>query len=186
MVFKLALTFGKPTQGGNAQRGFPAPGTGDQTVGEFSPAPAAPAWAPVRPTQGRRSFWRPATPAAEQRGFPVPQNPGQRRPAGSMDNRSYVNSGLPVPVVTPYFSRGAAATVQNYGKVFTNPIGAGVVARYRPQASYGKAAQYANGVIFFSNQAIPTSVNLQGLTDPAALQAVLGDINVQAAYRTTG
>lgn len=185
MVFKLALTFPKPAQGGNAQRGFPAPGDGSQTVGDFTPPPAAAAWVPQRPTQGRRSFWGASAPSGGQRGFPTPQNVGQRRPAGSMPNIPPV-SGLPTPVETPYFSRGAAAFVQNYGKVLTNPIGAGVVARYRPQASYGKAAQYANGVIFFSNQAIPTSVNLQGLTDPAALQAVLGDINVQAAYRTTG
>jgi hypothetical protein len=94
--------------------------------------------------------------------------------------------GQNVEVYTPYFSRGAAAYVQNYGKVLTNPIGAGVVARYRPQASYGGAAQYRNGAIYWTSQAIPTSVNLQGLTRPQDLAAVLGPINVQAALRTTG
>lgn len=94
--------------------------------------------------------------------------------------------GLPIMVYTPYYDRGAAAYVPNYGKVLFNPIGAGIVAQYRPQASYGKAAQYANGALWWSSQAIPTTVNLQGLTDPRTLAAMLGPIKIQGVVRTTG
>lgn len=183
MVFQLSRTFGKPAHGGNANRGFPAPGAGAQTSGDFTPAPWDVAWQSDQPTQGRRSFFGAARPRGEQRGFPEPFNAGQRRPDGSMPNVP-AYSGLPTPVTTPYFSRGAAATVQNYGKVLTNPIGAGVVAQHRPQASYGSAAQYVNGAIWWTSQAIPTTVNLQGLTSPADLAAVLGPVYVQAAIRT--
>lgn len=183
MVFQLARTFKKPAQGANVARGFPAPGAGAQTSGDFTPAPRDTGWASDRPTKGTRSFWDVLRPSGGQQGYPDPLGPGQRRPAGSMPNVPLV-SGLPIPVTTPYFSRGAAATVQNYGKVLTNPIGAGVVAQHRPQASYGPAAQYVNGAIWWTSQGIPTSVNLQGLTDPAVLAAMLGSVNVQAVIRT--
>jgi len=83
-------------------------------------------------------------------------------------------------------SYGAGGVAPQYGKVLTNPIGAGVVALHRPQASYGSAAQYVNGAIWWTSQAIPTTVNLQGLTRPQDLAAVLGPLYVQAAIRTTG
>jgi len=91
-----------------------------------------------------------------------------------------------MPVETPYYDRGAAAVVQNYGKVLENPIGAGIVALSRPQASYGGAAQYDYGALWWTSQAIPTSINLQGLTDPEALNEILGSVAVQAVVRTTG
>ena len=87
---------------------------------------------------------------------------------------------------TPYYSRGAAAYVPNFGKVLTNPIGAGVVACYRTLPSYGPAAQYFNGAIWWVTQQVPTSIHMQGLTDPAELEALLGLTNVQAVVRTTG
>jgi hypothetical protein len=83
----------------------------------------------------------------------------------------------------PRFSEGTQRDVPNVGQVYSNPIGAGVVARYRPQASYGQAAQYYAGTIWWTPQAIPTSVNLSGLTSPASLAALLGPMNVQAAVR---
>lgn len=182
MVFRLAETFKKPASGANAQRGFPAPGAGAQTVGPFTPAPKDAVWSSSRPTKGDPTWAHPSAPASGQRGYPAPYNPGQRRPPGSMPNDPAI-SGLPDMVWTPYYDRGAAAYVPNYGKVLTNPIGAGVVALHRPQASYGPAGQYVNGAIWWTSQAVPTSVNLQGLTDPAVLAAVLGPINVQAAVR---
>lgn len=185
MVFQLRRTFKKPAEGANVARGYPAPGDGAQTIGDFTPAPWDTGWQSDRPTQGVSSFFSAARSRGEQRGFPAPFNSGQRRPPGSMPNAVPAYGGH-IDVVTPYFSRGAAATVQNFGKVLTNPIGAGVVARYRPQASYGPAAQYVNGAIWWTSQAIPTSVNLQGLTDPRTLAAVLGPVNVKAALRTTG
>jgi len=107
---------------------------------------------------------------------------GQMRPAGSMPNEPPIY-GNSIPVYTPYYSRGAAAFVQNYGKVLTNPVGAGIVANYRPQASYGSAAEYHNGAIWWTNQTIPTSIGMNGLTSPQVLEALLGMVNVQAAVR---
>lgn len=184
-MFKLARTFNDPSSGPNAQRGYPAPGAGEQTVGDWSPPQPQASWESARPTKGARSWFRPGGATGGQQGFAPPEDGGQRRPPSSMPNRPPQYGGN-IEVWTPYFSRGAAAYVQNYGKVLTNPIGAGVVAMHRPQASYGPAAQYANGAIWWTSQAIPTSVNLQGLTDPAALAAYLGPINVQAVIRTTG
>lgn len=180
MVFRLARTFGNPAAGSNPQRGFPAPGAGDQTTGYGTPRSQQFPWEPVRPTQGRRSWFRPSQ--GGQRGFPEPENAAQRRPAGSIPQGPAPN-GLNDPVWTPYYSRGAAAYVQNYGKVLVNPIGAGIVAKYRPQASYGPAAQFINGVAFWTAQGTPTSVPTQGLNSPDELEAILGTINVQAAVR---
>lgn len=179
MVFQLARTFKKPAQGQNAQRGFPAPGAGDQTTGDYNPAPQlAGPWTPQRPIQGRPTFFE----VAGQRGFPAPNAPLQRRPPETMPNQVPV-SGLPRMGPVHKQDYGAAAYAPQYGKVLTNPIGAGVVARYRPQASYGSAAQYVNGAIWWTSQGIPTSVSLTGLTDPAVLAAVLGPVNLQAAIR---
>lgn len=177
-MFKVSRTFNKPTQGGNAQRGYPAPGAGAQTTGVYTPPPADMDMGSERPTKGRRSFFD----VLGQRGFAAPQNAAQRRPAGSMPNIPAV-SGLPSWAPTARQSYGAEGVAPQYGKVLTNPIGAGVVALHRPQASYGGAAAYYNGIIWWTSQSIPTSVNLQGLTDPAVLAAVLGPINVQAAVR---
>lgn len=183
MVFKLALSFDQPAQGANPQRGFPAPGTGAQTSGPPSQARQPDILPrPQRPTKGIRSWFQPATPASEQRGFPEAGNAGQQRPAGSMPNTPPVY-GQNIEVYTPYYSRGAAAYVQNYGKVLTNPIGAGIVALNRPQASYGQSSEYHNGAIWWTNQTIPTSIGMQGLANPDVLAALLGMVNVQAVVR---
>lgn len=185
-MFKVAQTFNNPTQGANPQRGFPSPGAGDQTIGN----PVLQIgndgdYAPSRPTKGFFSWLFPSKPASEQRGYPGPYDPLQMRPPGSMPNKPPVFGGV-YQKWTPYYDRGAAAYVPNFGKVLTNPIGAGVVANHRPQASYGNAGQYANGAIFWTNQVIPTSINLQGLTDPESLLAILSTLEVQAVVRTTG
>lgn len=183
MVFKLALSFQQPSQPTNVQRGFPAPGTGAQLTGDpstFRSPEILPR--PTRPTKGIRSWLRSSAPASEQRGMPAPGGVLQERPAGSMPNVPPIY-GNNIPVYTPYYSRGAAAYVQNYGKVLTNPIGAGIVANNRPQASYGPSAEYHNGAIWWTSQAVPTSVGMQGLTSPQVLAALLGRMNVQAAVR---
>lgn len=185
MVFALARTFHKPaaTQG-NRNRGFPEPGAGAQTSGDFTPAPAESQWSPVYPIQGDPTNVYPLAPANAARGYGDPLSPRQGRRGWGPGP---AKSGRPVDVLAPWWSGHVAdRTVHNFGKVLTNPIGAGVVARYRPQASYGPAGTYANGQIFWTSQAIPTTINLQGLTDPAALAAVLGPIRVQAVVRTTG
>lgn len=123
-----------------------------------------------------------------QRGFPQPLARNQTRAAAGQPftPQGIYPNGLSRDVVTPYFSRGAAATVQNYGKVLYNPIGAGVVVRGRIKPQNSKPGQYEAGAIFWTAQDTPTSVKLTGLQNPAALAAVLGSNYVQAAVRTTG
>lgn len=183
MVFQLARTFSNPS---DSQSGFATPGAGAQRAGKGKP-PAVEAVGrnPVRPIQGLFSWLFPSAPQDAQRGFPAPEAPEQARPRGSMPNGQTPFGGV-YQHETPYYSRGAAAFVPNFGLVLTNPIGAGVQALYRPQASYGPAAQYDNGAIWWTSQAIPTSVNLQGLQDPAALEAILSDFHVYGEIQTTG
>ncbi len=186
-MFELKRTYADPSSLENGQRGFPSPGSGAQTTGYTSPSAMAQEWIlnkPERPTQGRRTFWDVVKEGVRQ-GFPSPNAPDMRRPRETFNPNpaGYQPDGRPHYVRGPDYSKGTARDVPNYGKVLVNPIGAGVVALYRPQASYGPAAQYVNGVIYWTSQAVPTSVNLQGLTDPRALEAVLGPINVQAAIR---
>jgi hypothetical protein len=190
-MFRLSNTWAQPSSGG--QSGFPAPGAGAQTTGgPFVPKhPGAVEWTPERPTKGRRTFFRqakrgsPNEGVSGQQGFPSVENDAQRRPPGSMPNVPPVYGGN-IQVWTPYYSRGADAYVQNYGKLLTNPIGAGVVALQTPQASYGGAAQYFDGQLFWTSQVIPTNIPLQGLTDPEELAAILDGIDIQAVVRTTG
>jgi hypothetical protein len=85
----------------------------------------------------------------------------------------------------PYYDRGAEAYSPITGKVLYNPIGAGIVAMYRPQASYGPSGDYENGSIWWRSQLIPTSVELTELEMPEDLAEILGPINVQAVVRTS-
>lgn len=182
-MFKLALSFQGPAQGANVQRGFPAPGAGAQTSGGPSNLPQNDTLIrPVRPSKGIRTWFKPSSASGEQRGMAPAQSPAQMRPAGSMPNTAPIY-GRNVEVETPYYSRGAAAFVQNYGTVLTNPIGAGIVANYRTQASYGPSSEYHNGSIWWTSQAIPTSIGTQGLANPGVLAALLGMVNVQAVVR---
>lgn len=184
MVFQPARTFAQPGQGQGPARGFPHPGAGRQTTGQPSPWPGdtTPREA-VRPTKGRRTWFGAAWEG--QRGYGAPEDDSQRRPAGTWGNDVPAHGGA-IMVWTPYYDRGAAAYVPNFGKVLTNPIGAGIVALQRPQASYGESAQYLNGAIWWTSQAIPTSVYLDPLTSPDVLAALLGQVQVQAVVRTTG
>lgn len=122
------------------------------------------------------------TPTGGQQGFAPPEDDAQMRPPGSMPNKPPVFGGVYMKW-TPEYDRGAAAYVPNFGKVLTNPIGAGIPALQRPQSSYGPAAQFVNGAIWWANQVIPTSVNLTGLTSPEELEALLGTLQVQAVVR---
>lgn len=188
-MFKLALTNPKPSSPENLQRGFSAPGSGAQYSLPADAAPWLPGsqpapipWVPLRPIKGKRSFFPMASGPSAQRGMPAPENKCQARPAGSMPNVPPVY-GEAIEVYTPYYSRGAAAYVQNYGKVLTNPIGAGIAVNHRPSASYGQSAQFINGSIWWTSQAVPTSVGLQGLTSSQVLGALLGRMNVEAVVR---
>lgn len=183
MVFQLARTFPDP---GATQRGFPAPGAGAQRTGPGRKrGEPTPDWTTKRWAQGTRTWLRTFVGAGAQRGFPAPESAAQARPLGSMPNNPPVFGGV-FQNYTPYYDRGAAAYVPNFGYVLYNPIGAGVAARYRTQASYGPGGSYDNGAIWWTSQAVPTSINLQGLTDPAVLGALLNRMQVQGVVRTTG
>lgn len=186
-MFKLARTWSKPSNEEGSNRGFPAPGDGAQKTGLYpSPAALARGYVPAepeRPTKGFRSFFQPSGHQGTQAGQPAPGGPGQGREGWGP---GVAPDGRPMYVRGPRFSEGTARDVPNYGKVLVNPIGAGIVALHRPQASYGQAAQYYAGTIWWTPQAIPTSINMQGLTSPKALEAVLGPLYVQAAIRVEG
>jgi hypothetical protein len=182
MVFKLARTYSDPE---TSQQGFPSPGDGAQTTGVGTPPPAYVPRIPERPTKGYASWLSPASPQDAARGFPTPDDPNQHRPPGIMNAIAQMFGGV-FQKETPYYDRGAAAFVPNFGKVLYNPIGAGIPVAYRPQASYGGAAQYANGALWWTSQVIPTSINLQGLTTPDELNDILNSVEIQAVVRTTG
>lgn len=203
MVFRPSATFNKPSGPTGVQQGFAPIGAGQQYAQEvaqgyhtgldattylYDPtldyAPPV-EWTPKRPEKGTRTWGRPSGAQSTQRGFPTPEAPAQRRPPGSLDAFAPAYGGN-MPVWTPYYDRGAAAWVQNYGKVLYNPVGAGVVALDRPQASYGESGQYIDGAIWWTSQVIPTTIAPQSLTDPQELSALLSNIEVQAVYRTTG
>jgi hypothetical protein len=184
MVFQPARTFLQPALNQGRQQGFPSIGAGAQTTGDPTPWPADDvSRGPVRPTKGRRSWLFPSAPDGGQRGYPTPEIPLQSRPPScQVPAPQYGGS---VQVYTPYFDRGAAAFVQNFGKVLYNPIGAGIVARFRPLPSYGMAGQYLQGAVWWSSQAIPTSINSQSLIDPQVLAALLSQVQIQGVVRTT-
>ena len=184
MVFKLSNTNPDPMANGGAQRGFPMPGAGAQQTGApVTSSPGAPiTWYPKAWAKGIRSWLKPQSPDSEQRGTPAPEDGGQARPAGSMPNVPPIFGGHR-DTVTPFYDRGAAAVVPFFGKVLTNPIGAGVVALQRPMASYGGSSQYENGAIWWTSQAIPTSLSLAGLSSAAELNALLGNMKVYGEYQ---
>lgn len=184
MVFKVVNTWTDPGSPTGQQQGFPAPGTGAQAP---NPAVVQPedktVWKPERPTKGLFSWLFPSDGTESQRGFPSPEAANQERPPGSMPNVPPIFGDV-IFTETPYYDRGAEAFVPNFGYVLTNPIGAGIVALQRPQASYGEAAEYHNGSIWWRSQDIPTSVGLQPLDTGEDLSALLGPVNVQAAFPT--
>lgn len=182
MVFQLAQTFYDPQ---DSQSGFAEPGAGAQTTGgpSYTSLPAPPIEAtPERPTKGIMSWLFPANPRGGQAGQPEPLSSLQHRPPGSMPNEAPIFGGV-YQHYTPYYSRGAAAYVPVTGKVLTNPIGAGVVAMQRPQASYGPAGEYHAGQIFWTSQSVPTSVDLNSLLSAEQVEALVGSMSVQAMVR---
>lgn len=181
-MFKVERTFYDPAQ---SRSGFAEIGAGAQTTGEPTfnamwqePVEAA----PERPTKGIFSWLFPASPRSLQAGQPEPQGALQYRPPGSMPNVPVID-GIIDYVVSPEFSRGAGRYVPQSGYVLSNPIGAGVVVMQRPQASYGPAGEYVDGAIFWNSQSIPTSVDLASLLGPEQVEALVGNMNVQAMVR---
>ena len=205
MWYKPQRTWDTPAS--NNQAGQPSPGDGAQTMGYglnstfngsgYTSTTAPPVSQdflptvqrePVRPTKGKRSWLKPASPRGGQQGMAPPLDDSQRRPT-SGPNSMYNDPpqyGGNIAVYTPYYSRGAAAYVQNFGKILYNPIGAGVVALNRPQASYGPSGQFIDGEIFWTSQVIPTTITPQSLTDPEQLADILDPLTVYAVARVNG
>lgn len=179
MVFQVSRTFKSP---GTSQAGFPAPGSGAQTTGKPRRQPGSTPWFTRRPTKGTRSFQSPVNGENAQRGYPAPQGLLQKRPPGFKNPPIF---GGVFYRWTPYYDRGAAAYVPNFGKVLYNPIGAGVAVNHRPQASYGVSGQYIQGSIYWTSQVIPTSVNLQGLTSPQVLAAILSQEQIYGVVKVS-
>lgn len=181
-MFKVERTFYDPasSQSGFAEIGAGAQESGEPTWNAFVEAPIEAA--PERPTKGIFSWLFPASPRALQAGQPEPENALQYRAPGSMPNVPVID-GIVDYIVSPEFSRGAGRYVPQTGKVLTNPIGAGIPALQRPQASYGPSGEYVDGTIFWTSQAVPTSVDLTGLLGPDQVQALVGNMNVQAMVR---
>lgn len=175
------LTFLNPARGSNAQRGYPSPGTGAQASGKPLPGQrGSTAPLPQPGVQGTRSWRNPLSIESRQRGMPAPENAAQRRwPPFAMS----APFGGSIMTQTRRYDLGAAGFVPNFGTVFANPIGAGVVCRYSLKPSYGPSGQYIHGTIFWASQTIPTSIRVSGLTGPAEMAALLGTVNVQAAVR---
>lgn len=179
-MFQIGKTYTNPGKGSGPQRGFPAPGSGQQSVGAYTPPPKQTGMTPLRPTLGTETFAAPST--SGQRGFPSPFSALMAR---LIPQRSVPATGHTQDKITPDYSRGAAAVVQTFGQVYSNPIGAGIVAANRPRAFYGNAGQYYNHQIFWTSQAIPTSVRLQPLNSPEVLSSILDSLQIQAVVRTT-
>lgn len=182
MVFRVAETFYDPQ---DSQSGFAEPGAGSQTTGDPSfvsqMRPSVEA-TPERPTKGLFSWLFPANPRGGQAGQPEPLSALQHRPPGAMPNDPPIFGGVDYNW-TPEYSRGAGAYVPITGKVLTNPIGAGIVAMQRPQASYGPSGEYHAGQIFWTSQSVPTSVDLNGLLSAEQVEALVGSMSVQAMVR---
>ena len=126
-----------------------------------------------------RPWWKPGS-QADRLGYPVPLGGPDRRSPPAVQVPMF---GGVMQVAGPLWDQGAAGYAPQFGQVLSNPIGAGIVTRARPQASYGPAGQYVNGYIWWVPQTVPTSLQLGGLTSPQELQALLGTVNVQAAVR---
>jgi hypothetical protein len=133
-----------------------------------------------------RQFFRPAQVNRDAAsGQPQPLAAQETRAGAGQAWNLQPGYGYALPSTTGRSDMGAAGVVNSFGKVLTNPIGAGVVALHRPQASYGMAGQYIDHTIFWASRTIPTTIPLGPLTSPAVLEALLGTVNVQAAVRTT-
>lgn len=122
-------------------------------------------------------------PVTVARGAPTPLEWWQRRPAPRV-------SAHPQPL--PYFfhsrpySRGADAYAPQFGRLFINPIGAGVCSTARMPTISGPGARYQAGFIFFRVQSIPTSVQLNTTVPIETIDALVANGSVGPGYRTTG
>ena len=166
------------------QRGFPAPlGAGERT------GPAASA---VRPVGSRSDVRRAGDKVLEpwrewsvqghgmQRGMPAPFAAADHRPLDTVEHR--IPYGLPTYKMTRRYDRGSAAFAFDAGRLFSNPIGAGVVFNHQLPIFSSLIGQVIPGQgIFWNNQTIGTAgPELGPLYSPQVLNSLLGPTLGQA------
>jgi hypothetical protein len=135
--------------------------------------------------RARRAYFLPAqSPAQAQRGFPAPLNQTETRAAYGQPFGNVAPFGGKILVQPRRRDLGASGYVPNFGKPFSNPIGAGVVALNRPQPSYGISSEYIAHALFWSSQTIPTTIPMGPLVSRDTMQALLGTINIKAVLPT--
>ncbi len=138
-----------------------------QTVVPWSPEVTVSPYAHRSPEDASGFEWL-------QRGWPTPEGPGQATPRRDVKQ----GSGLPAFVQTPYYDGGAQMFAPQFETPFVNPIGGGVQVPYGNHASYYGSGQYEQGVVFWTNQFIPTSIASSGLATPQEMAAILSDFQV--------
>lgn len=176
------LWFGSPEA---VQRGQPVPLGRDQR----DPAPQAPpGYVPPTSSSG--------PPRARVRGIfnrwfngPESRQRGQPAPLGAVERRNpefgrVPPFGLWFSQLTRRFDRGAAAYAFYGGRVFSNPLGAGIVATRPLPVFPGEPISVRNNVgIFWSAQMVNLGVQPTGapLFPPWAIAQILGRPNSAAA-----
>lgn len=183
-MFKIVNTFKNPSQPANAQRGFPAPGTGAQQTNAARHKPNEVPWYTAIGYQGEDTWLTPSTPVDAQRGQPAATAPAQRRPAGSV--RSAPMDGRTSYRETREFSRG----MQRYAPItpiLVQDANPGSLVPHKPRVvpNY-PLGQYINNTIFFANQVIPTTIPLSGLQTQRSIAALLSTFVVEGDYGAEG
>ena len=180
-MFRVSNTYNNPSDVQNAQRGFPAPGAGAQTTGQWT-GKERPGPAPELQPVGADS-WEGITSADAQRGM----GPALDAVQFTTRNEQPIPQPFPVLYDTWWPDRGAAGVAPDFGQVVTNPIGAGVqVSAPFDVHARGPAGQYFTDTIFWTSQVIPTSVHLDGLLTPEQVAALVDPLQVYGAVYTTG
>ncbi len=186
-MFNIVNTFKKPAAPQNAQRGFPAPGEGEQQTNPARKAPDDVAWYTAIGMEGtdtwdnaRVTYGNPQFPVDAQRGQPVANSPAIARPPGSVRNGRM--DGTTRYRETPNFSRGMQRFAVNTPILIqdANP-GDWVPHKPRVVPNY-PLGQYINNTIFFANQVIPTTIPLSGLQTQKSVAALLSTFEVEGKY----
>lgn len=135
-------------------------------------------WKPAK-----RTWFQPTSSASMQRGTGPALSSAQKYDPPLVRTPPFGGHSDTVPRRN---SMGADGIAPTFGRVMTNPIGAGIFAPWRPRPWYGPSGQYVNGAIWWTAQEISTSVELQGLYDADVIDALLAASSVTGFDVTTG
>jgi len=181
-MWKVSNTWKKAATPTNQQRGFPAPGSGQQTTGKARLTPEEAMNAALIAYSGEDTYDNPDTPVNAQRGFPAPESRSQAYRPGQVTRPT--PNGVTTYRETRNFSRGAQAFAPTTPIVLNTP-NPGQIVLHRPNVlSKVPLGQYINNTIFWSNQIIPTTVKLSGLQTEKAVEALLSDFEVYGRAET--